>query len=115
MFKRIAVIGLGPMGKAITRLYLNNHYQVSVWNRTGSKADEMARVGAKKVLAIADLLKENHTIILSLTDYDVMYKLLNAETENLKGRTLINLSSDTPENARKAQGWATSHGANYIT
>lgn len=113
--KRIAVIGLGPMGQVIATLYLNNHYEVTVWNRTANKADRLVEAGAKRATAITELLHSNETIILSLTDYNVMYTLLNPETQHLKGKTFINLSSDTPGNARNATRWMAHHGASHIT
>lgn len=103
------------MGQAITRLLLRNHYDIAVWNRTTSRADEMVKLGAHKYDTVSELLKANRTIILSLTDVQLMFQLLNNEAPLLKGRTFINLSSDTPENARKANGWVSNRGAFYLT
>lgn len=101
------------MGQAIARLLLNNHYDVTVWNRTVSRAEEMAELGARKCGTISELLQDNKTVILSLTDLQLMFQLLDSETPLMEGLTLVNLSSDTPENARKANEWALKHGASY--
>ncbi|MFD7522111.1 NAD(P)-binding domain-containing protein [Paenibacillus chitinolyticus] len=46
--KSVTVIGLGPMGQAMAGVYLERGYQVTVWNRTPDKADELAaRVPSK--------------------------------------------------------------------
>lgn len=112
---KIAVIGLGPMGRALTILFLKNKNEVSIWNRTQSKTTALVNKGAINYDSVATLLQNNDTIFLSLTDYKVMYAVLNGNTRYLKGKTIINLSSDTPENARAADRWASGFNANYLT
>ncbi len=45
--KKIAVIGLGIMGRGIADNYLKNGYEVYVWNRTPEKASSLVAKGAK--------------------------------------------------------------------
>ncbi|MFF1561207.1 NAD(P)-dependent oxidoreductase [Streptomyces sp. NPDC058279] len=54
-------------------------------------------------------------VLLSLTDYQAMYDVLTGDTSSLAGRTLVNLSSDTPDRTREAAGWAAAHGAAFLT
>lgn len=54
-------------------------------------------------------------MILSLTDYQAMYDILDSATASLAGRTLVNLSSDTPDRTREAANWAAGHGATFLT
>ncbi|REN18832.1 NAD(P)-dependent oxidoreductase, partial [Mycobacterium tuberculosis] len=44
--KQVSVLGLGAMGEAIARLYLDQGYKVTVWNRTAGKADALVAKGA---------------------------------------------------------------------
>ena len=44
-----------------------------------------------------------------------MYSILEPVSENLFGKVLVNLSSDTPEKARKAAKWLEDRGAWHIT
>ncbi len=44
---KIAFLGLGKMGTAITRLLLQHQNDITVWNRTASHAEPLAREGAK--------------------------------------------------------------------
>lgn len=53
--------------------------------------------------------------MLSLTDYAAMYAILEPAVSALDGRVLVNLSSDTPEEARKGAAWAAKHGARHLT
>lgn len=44
--KKVAFLGLGAMGIRMASHLLNAGYQVTVWNRTSSKADELVNRGA---------------------------------------------------------------------
>lgn len=44
--KKVTFLGLGAMGIRMTSQLLNAGYQVTVWNRTSSKADELVNRGA---------------------------------------------------------------------
>ncbi len=111
----LTVIGLGPMGQAMVTAFLENGHPVTVWNRTASKADELVAKGAVLAPSIKDALAANELVVLSLTDYDAMYAILEPATDALAGRILVNLSSDTPEKARAAAKWAAGHGAQHLT
>ncbi|WP_328422262.1 NAD(P)-dependent oxidoreductase [Streptomyces sp. NBC_00443] len=111
----ITIIGLGPMGHAMAVAYLDNGHQVTVWNRTASRADDLVAKGATLAPTPAAALSAGELVVLSLTDYDAMYAILEPATHALSGRTVVNLSSDTPKKAREASEWAARHGAEYLT
>jgi 3-hydroxyisobutyrate dehydrogenase-like beta-hydroxyacid dehydrogenase len=113
--KSVTVIGLGPMGKAMAAAFLEHGYKVTVWNRTSNKADELIPKGAVKASTVHEALAANELVILSLTDYDAMYTILEPASENLSGKVLVNLSSDTPDKAREAAKWLANCGAGHIT
>ncbi|MFI1970880.1 6-phosphogluconate dehydrogenase [Streptomyces cinnamoneus] len=111
----VTVVGLGPMGQAMVRAFLAAGHQVTVWNRTAARAEELVAEGARRADTIGEALAANELVILSLTDYDAMYTVLGPAAEALAGRVLVNLSSDTPEKAREAARWAARHGARHLT
>ncbi|MCP2166073.1 NAD(P)-dependent oxidoreductase [Goodfellowiella coeruleoviolacea] len=116
MSKRaVTVIGLGPMGQAMVAAFLDQGHPVTVWNRTASKADALVARGATRAATVAEALAANELVVLSLTDYDAMYAILEPAADALAGRVLVNLSSDTPERARAGAAWAAEHGAQYLT
>ncbi|MBB4677117.1 NAD(P)-dependent oxidoreductase [Crossiella cryophila] len=115
MRKAVTIIGLGPMGQAMAATYLDRGYQVTVWNRTTSKADALVAKGAHRAETVAEALGAGGPIILSLTDVEIMYKILEPAVGALPGRTLVNLSSDTPSRSRAAAEWAIGHGADYLS
>lgn len=111
----VTVIGLGPMGQSMTRAFLQAGYAVTVWNRTASKAEAMAEHGAMIASSVAEALNANEIVVLSLTHYEAMYRTLENDTEALQGKVIVNLSSDSPANARSGAEWILSHGAQYLT
>ncbi|MFC5954513.1 NAD(P)-dependent oxidoreductase [Streptomyces pratens] len=109
------MIGLGPMGQAMTRTLLAAGYPVTVWNRTAGRADGVVADGATRAATPSEAVEAGDLVILSLTDYRAMYDVLDSATASLAGRTLVNLSSDTPDRTREAATWAAGHGAAFLT
>ncbi|MBC2863650.1 NAD(P)-dependent oxidoreductase [Streptomyces mexicanus] len=111
----VTLLGLGPMGRAMARTLLAAGHPVTVWNRTAARADGVVAEGATLAASPADAVAASELVILSLTDYQAMYDVLDGATTALAGRTLVNLSSDTPGRAREAAAWAAGHGARFVT
>ncbi|MFF3677512.1 NAD(P)-dependent oxidoreductase [Streptomyces sp. NPDC002120] len=111
----VTVIGLGPMGQAITRTLLTAGHRVTVWNRTAGRAAGVVADGATLAATPGEALEAGDLVILSLTDYQAMYGILDGATASLAGRTLVNLSSDTPDRTREAATWAAGHRAAFLT
>ncbi|MFE3737255.1 NAD(P)-dependent oxidoreductase [Streptomyces sp. NPDC059134] len=111
----VTVLGLGPMGRAMTRTLLSAGHPVTVWNRTPGRADALVTAGATRAATPGEAVEAGDLVILSLTDYQAMYDILGTATASLAGRTLVNLSSDTPDRTRAAATWAAGHGAGFLT
>ncbi|MBH5336481.1 NAD(P)-dependent oxidoreductase [Streptomyces pactum] len=111
----VTVIGLGPMGAALAEAYLNQGHPTTVWNRTPGKADELVARGARRADSVTGAVTASPLIVVCLKDYPAMYGVLEQAADGaLAGRTLVNHSSGTPEQAREAVGWATGRGAEYL-
>lgn len=115
MSQSVTVIGLGPMGHAMAAAYLDRGYEVTVWNRTPSRADALVARGAKLAETPEQALAANELVILSLIDYDVMYTSLAGAEHAVAGRVLVNLSSDVPEKARAGARWVDGLGGTHLT
>ncbi|TMR23958.1 NAD(P)-dependent oxidoreductase [Nonomuraea turkmeniaca] len=111
----VTVIGLGPMGHAMAGTYLDKGYEVTLWNRTPAKADGLVARGAHRADTVEAALKANDLVVLSLTDYAAVYAILEQAPAALAGRTIANLTSDTPTQAREAAEWTAARGAVQIT
>lgn len=113
--QHVTVIGLGPMGQAMVRALLGEGHPVTVWNRTASRAEALVEQGAVLAGTAEEALTAGDLVILSLTDYDAMYAVLEPAAHALNGRVLVNLSSDTPEKTRAGARWVAEHGGVHIT
>lgn len=111
----VTLIGLGPMGHAMATALLDKGHQVTLWNRTASRADDLVKRGAILAATPKEAVAANELVILSLTDYDAVYSVLEPAAGALSGRVIVNLSSDTPKKAREAASWAARHGATHLT
>ncbi|GAB2684040.1 NAD(P)-binding domain-containing protein [Nocardia thraciensis] len=113
--RSVSVIGLGPMGQAMVKEFLAAGVEVTVWNRTPEKADAMVELGAKRAASVAEALDANEVTVLSLTHYGVMYDVLGPAADHLRGKVIVNLSSDSPEMAREGAAWVREHGAQSLS
>ncbi|MET8174766.1 NAD(P)-dependent oxidoreductase [Streptomyces clavifer] len=111
----VTVIGLGPMGQAMAHTLLSAGHPVTVWNRTAGRADAVVTAGATRASTPSEAVEASDLVLLSLTDYQAMYDVLGSATASLAGRTLVNLSSDTPDRTREAATWAVGHDAAFLT
>ena len=111
----VTVIGLGPMGRAIASALMRTGHPVTVWNRTPGRADGLVAEGATLAPTPAAAVEAADLVLLSLTDYGAMYDVLGAVAGALAGKVIVNLSSDTPDESRKAADWAGDLGAGFLT
>ncbi|MFJ9368531.1 NAD(P)-dependent oxidoreductase [Nocardia sp. NPDC101769] len=113
--RSVTVIGLGPMGRAMVAAFLKAGVEVTVWNRSPEKADAMVELGARRAATVAEALDANAVAVLSLTHYAAMYDVLGPAPDHLRGKVIANLSSDSPEQARKGAAWLRQHGAEFLS
>ena len=103
--QRIAFIGLGVMGAGMASRLAENGYDVAVYNRTRSKAEEVGELGARVADSPADAAREADVVRLSLADQNVVSKLLfeaDGVFETLgEGGYLLDMSTVPPDFARE--------------
>lgn len=110
----VSVIGLGNMGLAIAAAYLKAGYQTTVWNRSKGKGERLAAEGATVADTHAEALAASSVVVICLSTYHVVHKLLEPLAGELAGKVLINLTSGTPEEARRTAAWAAKHNIAYL-
>lgn len=112
----LAVIGLGRMGSALAKALLTFGKRVTVWNRSQGKTDALERIGALKAETPAAAIASNSTIIVCLSDYAATSVVLDGShgTNSLEGKTVVQLTSGTPKQARHLERWVESRGGIYL-
>lgn len=112
--KDISVIGLGKMGTALAAALLRGGHRVTVWNRSPEKAAGVA--GAALAATPAAALAASPLTIVCVSDYAATRSILSEPgvAEAVAGRTLVQLSTGTPAEARELSAWAHERRARYL-
>ncbi|MFF6772480.1 NAD(P)-dependent oxidoreductase [Streptomyces sp. NPDC012637] len=112
----VTVIGLGPMGRALAGAFVAAGVRTTVWNRTPGRDRELVERGAIGAASAAEAVAASPLTVVCLVNYDASDAVLRQEpvAAALKGRTLVNLTADTPERARDTGVWAAGHGICYL-
>lgn len=112
----VTVLGLGPMGRALAGAFLDAGLRVTVWNRTPGRDQELLDRGATAAASPAEAAAASPLTVVCVVNYDAADAVLrqDAVTDALKGRTVVNLTADTPARARDTGEWAAEHGIRYL-
>lgn len=110
----VSVIGLGALGTAVTNVLLTAGHAVTVWNRTSARAEAAEHEGARRAGSAAEAAAASPVILLCLTDYDAVGEVLDAVLPVAAGRTLVVLSTGSPDEARRAARLADQAGVQYL-
>ncbi|MFF3322337.1 NAD(P)-dependent oxidoreductase [Streptomyces sp. NPDC002889] len=112
----VTVLGLGPMGRSLAGAFLDAGLPTTVWNRTPGRDRELIERGAAGALSVEAAVAASGLIVVCVVNYDASDVVLRrgAVADALKGRTVVNLSADTPDRARDTAGWAAGHGIRYL-
>jgi 3-hydroxyisobutyrate dehydrogenase-like beta-hydroxyacid dehydrogenase len=112
----VTVLGLGAMGSTIARLLLEAGLRVTVWNRSADKAEALVSAGAALAPSVDAALRASPIAVMCVYDYRAVDAILTAPGASgaLDGRVLVQLTTGSPEEARAALAFATSHGARYL-
>lgn len=110
---KTAVLGLGNMGAAVADCLIGAGGPVTVWNRTAAKAAAFA--GRCSVASDARTAVQSSDVIVSvLPDYDTAREVLGDLGSELSGKTVLQLSSGTPDEARELSASVIAAGAGYL-
>lgn len=112
----LTVIGLGAMGSAIARALIDRGHELTLWNRNPAKAADLAGPGVRRVASLEQALAASPRILVCIHGYEATRALLEdaASAALLQDRTLIQMSTGTPAEARAAETWVTDRGGRYL-
>ncbi|QIB48274.1 NAD(P)-dependent oxidoreductase [Streptomyces aureoverticillatus] len=112
----VTVLGLGPMGRALASAFLDAGLRTTIWNRTPGRDGELVARGAVSAQSVEEAVAASGLTVVCVVNYDAVDTVLRraAVTDALKGRTVVNLTADTPDRARDAAAWAAEHGVRYL-
>ena len=115
---RIGFIGLGIMGFRMASNLLNAGYELTVYNRTKTKADALINQGAKWADSPAGLARNADTVITMVADPDaVRQSAMESDgfLQHMRNNSLwINTSTVNPSFARQMAAESESRGVRFV-
>jgi 2-hydroxy-3-oxopropionate reductase len=104
---RVAFLGTGLMGAPMARRLLAEGNEVSVWNRSAARANDLAGAGGRVAASPADAARGCEAIVLMLLDGDAVSEVLfgSGLADQLEpGHLVIDMSTISPRLAVEHAG-----------
>ena len=115
MSERIGWVGLGELGYPMAVNLLENGYQLSVYNRTRSKAEPLAERGAQIASHSLEVAARGGLVVSVLWDSEATEGLVTpAFLVRMEGGVHIGMCTGSPEAARRLAKLHADHGSAYV-
>jgi len=114
----VGFIGLGLMGRPMAANLLKAGYELTIWNRTASRADALVAQGAKRADSPRDVAVASEVVFTIVSDPPALESVLWSETGVFAalrpGSVLVESSTVSPELEKRAAAAAASLGAEFL-
>lgn len=118
MSERVGFIGLGIMGRGMAANLLKAGFDLTVWNRTPGRADELVAAGARLAASPAELAAGCTVVFSCVSDTpDALEVLLGAQgaAGGLKsGALVVDMSTISPQGARDIAAELGGRGVHFL-
>ncbi len=111
---QVSVLGLGEMGRALAAALVKAGHSTTVWNRSAGKTNDLVAQGAAAPETAGEAVRASRLVIACLLDHASVHEVLDPLSGQLADRTLINLTTTTPEQSRELAAWAAGAGVEYL-
>jgi 3-hydroxyisobutyrate dehydrogenase-like beta-hydroxyacid dehydrogenase len=112
---KITFIGLGKMGATIANKLLQNKFELTVYNRTGSKMLPLIDAGAKGVNSLQEAVKNADIIMTCVLDDKAILEIVADMLDSIKpGAIHIGISTIMPQTSKKLLELHQHHGSTYL-
>lgn len=108
------MLGLGAMGSALGARLHDAGHPVTVWNRSPGRDTTLVERGAERATTISEAVSAQPLIVACLLRHSSVHEALDPVAGRLRGRTLVNLTTTTPNEARELATWAEEHAVTYL-
>jgi 3-hydroxyisobutyrate dehydrogenase-like beta-hydroxyacid dehydrogenase len=108
------MLGLGAMGSALAAALLDDGHAVTVWNRTPGRDTDLVARGAHSVGSVHEAVTASPVVVACLLRHVSVHETLDPVVDALRGRTLVNVTTTTPNESRELAAWAAEHGVDYL-
>jgi 3-hydroxyisobutyrate dehydrogenase len=102
---RVAVFGMGNMGRAFAARALETGHKVTLWNRTANRAADLISSGAVEAASPKEAVTDSDVILMILADDEAVLSVCLGEHGVLHslpaGKTLAIVSTVSPDTVRR--------------
>ncbi|WP_409344492.1 NAD(P)-binding domain-containing protein [Paenibacillus sp. MBLB4367] len=116
--KTIGFIGLGTMGKPMAVNLLKNGYNVTVYNRSPEKMDELALLGAETSSSPAALARTVEVLFTNVSNDQALLEVIYGASGVMEGThpglTVIDCSTVAPQTSRRIHDELASHLVDFL-
>ena len=112
-----AFIGLGHMGSAMATTLVRAGFDVTVWNRTASRADELVAAGATRAMTIADAARADVVITMVADDGALEAVVVDGQLMELlrPGAIHVSMSTISVALAERLTALHAEHGTMFVS
>jgi 3-hydroxyisobutyrate dehydrogenase len=111
----IALIGTGLMGQALAEHLLDCQHDLTVYNRSTEKAQQLQQIGASLALDAQTAVNAADTILMMLSDADAIHAVLDSiDLNSLNHKMLIQMGTIAPDESREIAKRIRTHGGRYL-
>ncbi|EFM11736.1 6-phosphogluconate dehydrogenase NAD-binding [Paenibacillus curdlanolyticus YK9] len=118
MTTTVGFIGLGTMGFAMASNLLNKGFDVTVYNRTSAKSEELRALGARTASSPAEASRGREVVITMVSNDDSIRDVYDGENGVFAGvaagTVIVDSSTISPELARRLAKDAEARGAIFL-
>ncbi|WP_127530578.1 NAD(P)-dependent oxidoreductase [Paenibacillus kobensis] len=118
MTTTVGFIGLGTMGYAMAANLLRKGFDVTVYNRTAAKAEELRALGASVAGTPADAVRGRNVVVTMVSNDDSIRDVYDGEQGVFAGvapgTVIVDSSTISPELARRLADDAAGRGAIFL-
>jgi 3-hydroxyisobutyrate dehydrogenase len=115
---KLGWIGLGNMGIPMSKQLIKADYDLTVYNRSPLKTEELVKLGSKTAGSPSQLMDGAEIVFLMVSDDQAVadiftgdHGLLNSSATN---RIIVNMSTVSPSISRDMASLCKQHGHNYL-
>jgi 3-hydroxyisobutyrate dehydrogenase-like beta-hydroxyacid dehydrogenase len=116
--KKVGFLGLGTMGGRMARNLAQKGFEVTVWNRTRAKAEELVRFGAKVADSPAQVAASADAFCTCLAGppalREVVFGPQGLFSKARPGQLYIDFSTISPDLARELEAAASERGVQFV-
>lgn len=110
----LGIVGTGALGSALAAAGLDHGIPTSVWNRTSSRARALTDRGATLQPTVFNLVDSVAVVVITVSTYADVRSVLAEAGLDLRGQTIVNLSSGTPSDAVAIADEVHRRGGRYL-